>query len=259
MPAIVNPPEIDRRPRRAEENDGGNGRRPPNDRDLKRTGGGGENDNWHDRRRGRHGPRERLGTYRTGLFLALGGVLMFFTGIVSVFFVSQNSGHVDAYSRYINNWLPTALPPILWLNTLILLLSSVTVEIGRRHMFHQIDAMEEWFGLGKPTSRRALPWLVATLVLGTLFLAGQITAWHQLATQHIRFKSNPSAYSFYLITYAHAFHLLVGVGGLIAALLGLSRFKKVEDRQILVDCVAWYWHSMGVLWLGLFLLLRFAQ
>jgi cytochrome c oxidase subunit III len=264
MPTIVTPPQIDRpperRPRRAEENDGGHGRRPPNGHDLKRTGGGGDNDNWNDRAPGRRGPGERLSTYRLGLFFGLGAVFMFFIGIVSVFFVSQSSGHFDAYNRYINAWLPTTIPPILWLNTAALLLSSLTIEIGRRHMFHQIDAMEEWFGLGKPTSRRALPWLLATLALGGLFLAGQMLAWHQLALQGVSFKSSGSSgHSFYIITYAHAFHLFAGVAGLIAALVGLYTFKKVENRQILVDCVAWYWHSMGALWLALFTLLAFCQ
>ena len=174
MPVTVPPPDIDRRPRRTDENDGGHGRRPPNGRDLKRTGGGGDNDNSNESPGQRRRPGERLTTYRLGLFFALAAVFMFFVGIVSVFFVSQTSGHFDAYSHYINEWLPTPIPRILWLNTLVLLLSSVTVEIARRHMFHEIDAMEEWFGLGKPTSRRALPWLIATVVLGVLFLTGQV-------------------------------------------------------------------------------------
>src|ERR1022692_1499763 len=167
MPAIVPPPDLERRPRRIEENDGGHGRRPPNGRDLKRTGGGGDNDNGNESPRPHRRPGERLTTYRLGLLFALGAVFMFFVGIVSVFFVSQTTPHIDAYNHYINAWLPTTIPPILWLNTAILLLSSVTVEFARRHMFHEIDAMEEWFGLGKPTSRRALPWLLATLALGS--------------------------------------------------------------------------------------------
>ena len=259
MPAIITPPEIERRPRRTEENDGGHGRRPPNDRDLKRTGGGGDNENWNERAPGRRGPGERLATYRLGLFFALGAVFMFFVGIVSVFFVSQNSGHFDAYNRYINAWLPTTVPPVLWLNTLVLLLSSITAEIARRKMFHQIDAMEEWLGLGKPTSRRALPWLILTLILGILFLAGQMLAWHQLGLQRVFFRSNPGSHSFFIITYAHAAHLTAGVLGLFVAVLGLFFFKSVENRQIMVDCVAWYWHSMGALWLVLFLLLAFCQ
>ena len=185
---------------------------------------------------------------------------MFFTGIVTLFFHSQTVGHIDAYNHYINSWLPTVIPPILWLNTAVLLISSVTVEIARRHMFHQIDAMEEWFGLGKPTSRRALPWLIATLILGALFLTGQTVAWHQLAALGSPFESDStSSHSFYIVTYAHALHLTAGVIALITALVGLFTFRSIESRQIMVDSVAWYWHSMGVLWLGLFTLLVYFQ
>jgi len=258
MPAIVTPPDIERRPRRTGENDGGHGRRPPNGRDLKRTGGGGDNDNWKEPSRSRRGPGARLSTYRLGLFFALGAVFMFFIGIVSVFFVSHYGGHINAYNQFINAWLPTTLPPILWLNTAVLLLSSVTVEIARRHMFHQIDAMEEWFGLGKPTSRRALPWLLATLLLGSLFLAGQVLAWHQLTLQGLSFQtSGNGGHSFYILTWAHAIHLVAGILSLAAAVVGLIAFKSVEDRQILVDCTAWYWHAMTALWLCLFTLLLF--
>ena len=121
---------------------------------------------------------------------------MFFVAIVSTFFVTKSSGHFDAYDRYINEWLPTAIPRILWLNTAVLFLSSVTIEIARRRMFHQFDVMEEWFGLGKPTSKRAFPWVMGTIVLGVAFLAGQTVAWRQLAHEHVYLKSNPSNHFF---------------------------------------------------------------
>jgi cytochrome c oxidase subunit 3 len=179
--------------------------------------------------------------------------------IVSVFFVSQSSGHFDANARYINEWLPTEIPPILWLNTAILLLSSLTMEIGRRHMFREMHVMDEWLGLGKPTSKRAMPWVAATAVLGCLFLAGQVAAWRQLGAQRIHLNTSPSSHSFYLITGIHGIHLLVGVLALVAALIALFVSKQIENRQIFVDLSAWYWHSMGLLWLGLFALLRFFQ
>ena len=184
---------------------------------------------------------------------------MFFVAIVSTFFVTQNSGRFNAYNHYINEWLPTAIPPILWLNTAVLLFSSLTIEIARQRMFHEKFIMEEWFGLGRPTSKRAVPFLIATVVLGFLFLAGQALAWKQLAMQRVFFASNPSSHFFYLITYTHAIHLFLGIGVLLIALYGLFFSRQLETRQILVDCSAWYWHAMGVLWVFLFTLLAFFQ
>ena len=256
MPVVTTPPDIERKRRELDEGDHGGGRRPPTD---KRTGGGGDPDNWNERRRHRSGPRERLDRLRLGLFFGLSAVFMFFVAIISVFFAAQGSGHIDANARYINEWLPTAIPPILWLNTAVLLLSSITIEIARRNMFIEMDVMDEWLGLGKPTSRRAMPWLATTIVLGSLFVTGQLIAWHQLALQRVHYYTSQSSHSFFLITGVHGLHLLVGILALIGALLGLFLSKQLEMRQILVDLAAWYWHSMGALWIILFALLAFCQ
>ena len=139
MPATITPNKTEQeRKRRVEDHDNGSGRRPPTD---KRTGGGGDNDNWNDRPHGRRGPYERLHRYRMGIFFALASDLMFFVAIVSTFFVNQSTGHFDAYNHYVNEWLPTTIPPILWLNTAVLLLSSATIEIARRNMFRETDVM----------------------------------------------------------------------------------------------------------------------
>src|ERR1700738_2696520 len=151
MPATITPNKTDQeRKRRLEDNDNGSGRRPPTD---KRTGGGGDNDNWNDRPNSRHGPNERLHRYRMGIFFALASDLMFFVAIISTFFVNQSTGHIDAYNHYVNSWLPT--PPAL-------LPRPATRDIPRRTMFRETDVMDEWLGLGKPITRNAIPWLSAT-------------------------------------------------------------------------------------------------
>jgi cytochrome c oxidase subunit 3 len=260
MPTLT-PPDLDRRPERHHiDGDIGSGTRPPTKPPVdKRTGGNGDGDNWNNRPQGSRGPNERLSQARIGLFFALGGDLMFFVALVSVFFVTKASGHVDAYDRYINEWLPTALPSILWLNTATILLSSLTAEIARQTMFRPHDAMDEWFGLGRPISRRATLWLSLTLFLGMVFLAGQWAAWGQLASQHVYLHSNASSKFFYLITWTHAVHLALGIVGLIAALMILQRSRSLATRQVVVDSVAWYWHTMGALWIFLFLLLEYGQ
>ncbi len=252
MPAIITRAPVD-----TERKDPGFGGRPPVDH--RPTGGGGGDENWEHRPPGRRGPRELLTRYRMGLGFALAGDLMFFITLVSAFFVQQHTGHIDPNDQFILDWRPLTIPPILWINTAILLLSSLTMEMGRRSVFHEGHVMEEWLGLGRPTSRRALPWLIATAALGTLFIVGQWMAWEQLASQGIFFGSNPSSHFFYLITGAHALHLVLGVAAIAAALAALWYARRIEIRQIVVDCASWYWHVMGVLWLFLFGLLIFAQ
>jgi cytochrome c oxidase subunit 3 len=261
MPSTLTPPpgsgirENDR-DRRDDFGDHGNGRRPPTD---KRTGGNGDGDNFNNRPIGSRQPRQRLAQARIGLFFALGGDLMFFIALVSVFFVDKNTGHVTASGRFVNDWRATTLPTILWCNTAVLLLSSVSAELARRSMFREDDIMDEWIGLGRPITRRATAWLSVTLALGLAFLAGQWTAWRQLAAKGVFIGSNASSKFFYIITWAHAIHLALGVLALIVALAVLRRSRQIATRQVFVDATTWFWHAMGALWVFLFILLEYGQ
>src|SRR5580698_4052173 len=251
------PATFTRHPVETERKDPGFGGKPPLDR--RPTGGGGGDENWDSRNSRRHGPREQLIRYRMAVLSGLAGDFVFFAVLLSAFFVRQSSVHIDATDNVISDWHFLAAPPILWINTAILLLSAFTMEVGRRHLFREIDIMEEWLGLGRPAVRRAAPWLIATIVLGSLFLIGQWIAWQQLAQQGFFFSSNPNSHFFYLVTGTHGIHLLLGIGALVFALVAMFRFKRVEMRQIAVDCTAWYWHAMGLFWIFLFVLLVFFQ
>jgi cytochrome c oxidase subunit 3 len=178
------------------------------------------------------------------------------------FYARQVSTHMDPRTlQQIGDWHPILLPKILFLNTAVLLLSSVTMELARRHIFREFDVLEEWLGLGRPALRRTLPWLAASLVLGLMFLGGQIFAWRQLTAQGFAFgeHATPASYFFYLITGLHAAHLFLGVLALMVCLFALSRLRRIESRQVAVDATAWFWHTMGFAWLILFAILKLGQ
>jgi cytochrome c oxidase subunit 3 len=254
------PATFTHKPARKQRKDPGLGGQPPA---LRRpTGGGGDgggDDNWEG---GRGGPRELLLRIRFRVFSALAGDMMFFAVLVAVFFASHGASHQDPRTHLqVGDWHPVALPRILYLNTVVLLLSSLTMEFARRNIFREIDALEEWLGMGRPALNRALPWLGATLALGALFLAGQWAAWKQLAGQGFAFGefSTPASYFFYLITGFHAAHLLAGVLALILCLSALGWLRRIELRQIAIDSTAWYWHTMSLVWLLLLGVLALGQ
>ena len=151
------------------------------------------------------------------------------------------------------------LPRILWLNTFILLISSATAELARRQLFDEPALTEEWLGLGRPTRRRALPWQGITLILGIGFLVGQYLAWRQLNFAGWLVKTNPSSSFFFILTGAHAVHLLGGLIALTWAALATALARPMESRQVATDISAWYWHYMGLLWLGILGLMYFAK
>ena len=246
-------------PAETERKEPGIGGKPPVDRRPTGGGGGGGDD---DRNPERRGPRALLHRVRFFVFSCLLADLMFFAVLVLFFFARQAGMRMDVRSHeLIGDWHPVLLPPILYINTAVLLLSSIAMELARRHIFREIDVMEEWLGLGRPALRRTLPWLAVATALGTLFLAGQAAAWKQLSAQGFAFDrwSTPASYFFYLITGLHALHLVFGLLALMLCLCGLGWLKRVEFRQIAVDSTAWYWHTMGLAWLALFAVLAAGQ
>jgi cytochrome c oxidase subunit 3 len=188
--------------------------------------------------------------------------MLFFALLVLFFFARQAGLRMNPRTHeLIGDWHPVQLPPILYLNSAVLLLSSLTMELARRNIFREIDVLEEWLGLGRPALRRTLPWVAATLILGALFLSGQGMAWRQLTAQGFAFdrRSTPASYFFYVITGLHGVHLVLGVVALILCLSVLSWLKRVEYRQIAIDATAWFWHAMVLAWLLLLGVLVFGQ
>src|SRR5262245_62536690 len=92
-----------------------------------------------------------------GVWILLTGVIMLFAGLSSAYIVL----------RGVPNWQNIELPSLLWPNTLVLLLSSVAIDIARRAARrNDLPSMKRWLALGG--------------ILGVAFLVGQLAAWRQL-------------------------------------------------------------------------------
>src|SRR5579862_5134352 len=129
-------------------------------------------------------------------------------------------------SRWVHSsdWASIPLPYVLYINTAILLGSSLTIEFARHSL--RADATKE-----------CARWIRATLVLGLAFIAGQIVAWQDLSARGLHLASNPGSFFFYLITGAHGLHLLGG----IVLLAFVSRAATRVRRQAALDAIALYW------------------
>jgi cytochrome c oxidase subunit 3 len=143
------------------------------------------------------------------------------------------------------DWRQFTIPSILYFNTLVLLASSVTLEISRQRVATYMG------GLRSHVEHPAR-WLYMTLGLGLVFVAGQYIAWTQLSGQGLYLATNPSSSFFYVLTAAHALHVLGGLGGLV---LVISRLRRSVLRRSTVDIASRYWHFMDVLWVYLLFLL----
>jgi len=196
------------------------------------------------------------------LVCAITTVCMVFISLTSAYVVRQGLPTFDdASNSYIRDWGEVHLPwVLLTINTAILLLSSVTMELARRNAARQAALAPlttiPGVSLGKEPS---FAWLGATVLLGFAFLAGQWLAWGELHNRGFYLNTNPSSSFAFLLTITHAVHL---AGGLIALLWAASaslRHRPAEARSVVVDITAWYWHFMAVLWVYIFALLRLAR
>ena len=175
---------------------------------------------------------------RTGVWVGLAAITMSFVAFTSAMIVRQGSS---------NDWQHFTLPTVLYGDTLVLLASSLVLEVARKRIAAYVHGSlgSRWAGLR---------WLGLTLVLGLIFVAGQYSAWQQLRAQGLYLATNPSSSFFYLFTAAHALHVLGGLAGLV---LVLWRFSRPIPRLRLstLSTVSYYWHFMDGLWIYLLLLL----
>ena len=172
----------------------------------------------------------------TGIWVVLASITMTFAAFTSALIVRQGSAL---------DWRHLALPDILYFNTVVLLASSVALELARRRLLVFVVGL-------KSEPRKAARWLYISLGLGLLFVAGQYVAWAQLRAQGLYLATNPNSSFFYVLTAVHAVHVLGGLGGLVRVIRKLNRSAL---RKSTLDATAYYWHFMDGLWIYLLLLL----
>jgi cytochrome c oxidase subunit III len=201
----------------------------------------------------------RLRRARLGLACGIATVCMVFISLTSAYIVRQGLPTFDGASNsYVRDWGQVDLPwMLLLINTAVLLVSSVTIELARRQAARNA-AMASSAGVS-PGNADSFPWLGITVLLGVSFLAGQWLAWRELHIRGFYVDTNPSSSFAFLLTITHALHLTGGVIALLWAASASLLHRPAGARRIVVDITAWYWHFMAVLWIYVFGLLSFAR
>jgi len=205
---------------------------------------------------------DRLRRARLGLVVGLVAVVMIFVGFTSVLLVRKGSPSLDPQTNtYARDWVPINLPwALLVVNTVVLLVSSITMEFARRDIARQVALAPvksiPGVSLG---DEKSFPWLGSTVVLGLGFLVGQLLVWQVLRDHHFFVNTGPSSSIAYVLFGTHALHLVGGVIALIYAAIASLLHRPLEARRIVIDVAAWYWHFMAFLWIYIFALLLIAR
>lgn len=205
---------------------------------------------------------DRVRTDEGGSRSAAGVGLGVFLAVVSVVFALITSAYLmrmgvhGASDHGGGDWIGLREPPLLWVNTAVLVASSVA--------FHWAFAATRTGNMG-----RLRMGLTGGGLLGLAFLAGQILAWRQIAPGYgglpqgtmcpaiaaCAFPANPAAAFFLLITALHGLHILGGLAAWGKASARIARGAAAVAVEPLVRLCARYWHFLLLVWLAMFGLL----
>ena len=174
---------------------------------------------------------------RVGLWMFLAVITSLFGLFVSAYYMRLSGHHGSGPAQ---DWMALSEPPVLWLNSALLIFASVAMQAAR-------SAVRA--GNAERTGNALLLGGLLTLA----FLGGQFYAWMQVRASPAFAPVNPAVAFFYLLTAVHGLHLL---GGLYVwgRTLARTRRKDVEliDVRLSVELCSVYWHFLLLVWLGLF-------
>ncbi len=169
---------------------------------------------------------------KVGLYFFLGAISSLFILFITAYLMRMDPNHgADWYS------IPT--PGILWINTLLLLYSSISMQHAKA-----VAAQP-----GQKNLRRAL---LTGGLFAVLFIAGQLWAWEALHGSVYFQLSNPALGFFYLLTGVHALHLLGGLYVWGRVTNRVFNNARPESVALSIELCTTYWHYLLLVWLVLF-------
>ncbi len=166
---------------------------------------------------------------RLGLWMFLATVTMLFAAFTSAYIVRRSG----------SDWRHVALPPILWLNTAVLGVSSVAVELA-----HACGLRRRW--------RWAALWMLVAFALGIVFLLGQVEACRRMIAAGVYLPTSPHSSFFFMLTGAHAVHVVAALVVLaVATVATMGAVRSVPAWSTRMSVCRTFWHYLGGVWIFL--------
>jgi cytochrome c oxidase subunit 3 len=217
--------------------------------DVIRESEGGKYGSWEDR------------SFRWGMSWFIFSEVMFFAAFFGALFWARvysvpDLGSIESnalmWPGFEPHW-PTAGPAFeeqftsmaAWgipaINTLLLLSSGVTVTIAH-------------WALKENNRKQLILFLALTIILGVTFLGLQAYEYgHAIRELNLKLSTGIYGSTFYMLTGFHGFHVTCGAIMLTVILVRCIRGHFTPDHHFGFEGVAWYWHFVDVVWLGLFI------
>lgn len=142
------------------------------------------------------------------------------------------------------DWRALPEPLVLWLNTALLIMSSVAFQ-------------RAWNSAKRGQMDGVKSGMLLAGGFAFAFLIGQFIAWRQMIGLGYFAASNPANAFYFLVTALHAVHLLGGLVAWVRASAKLRRGDALDKVRLSVELCTIYWHFLLIIWLLLFVLLLF--
>lgn len=177
--------------------------------------------------------RKRIHPYKFALWVAMASILMMFAGFTSAYIVKRAD----------SNWLEFKLPPIFWVSTAVILLSSLTIHLaGKSFKARQMNQYKVLMNV--------------TVVLGILFTVLQWFGFQYLQNHGVKLignNSNPAGSFLGVITGVHILHVLGGVVVLLVMFFRAYNRRTINYSSLPLEVVTTYWHFVDAIWIYLFI------
>ncbi len=172
--------------------------------------------------------KKKMHPHKFTLWVAIGSIIMMFAGLTSAFIVKSNQV----------NWKPVTLPTVFWISTVVILLSSVTMQMAVRSIKQREMSRYRMF-------------IAVTFILGIAFVALQWAGFNELWKQNITFKGAGAGQFLYVIFGLHAIHVAGGVIALFVMFIKAFMNSNRNYSAVPAEVAALYWHFVDFLWLYL--------
>jgi len=205
-------------------------------------------------------------SFRMGMFWFIFSEVMFFSAFFGALFYARNMAipwlggssnnfftNLFLWQEYESTW-PSSGPAQLGgefeamepfglplINTAILLTSSITVTIAHHALQHGRRAMLNLF-------------LAATFLLGYVFVYLQAMEYiHAYQEMNLKLTTGIYGSTFFMLTGFHGLHVTIGAIMLTIIWLRSMKGHFTPENHFAFEAVAWYWHFVDVVWLGLYI------
>ncbi len=180
---------------------------------------------------------------KLGMWVFLSSEFLFFGALITnyLLFKGRNFGANTLYPVELYDI------PFTSISSFVLLMSSLTMVLAHS-------------ALARGDQQQTRVWLMATSLLGLVFISGQFFEFTEFILEGLKLNVNPAASAFYMLTGFHGAHVVIGVLMLLT-LWGFSmrRGGLSEAEGLNLELVGLYWHFVDIVWIAIFVIVYLIQ